>query len=143
MKYLKINNSYFQVTYITIYTYLQFNTFVSIRKVRVQRSEFPAVTICNLNAFDTASHNYSNWYINRILQERSISADLVPTNDQDAIDLIEDAHEVLKAAIISDQSLTRQQLKAIGYTLEVLLVSCYYNGVKCTTSDFTWFYSYE
>lgn len=79
----------------------------------------------------------------KVLQERSIPAYLVPTNDQDAIELIEDAHEVLKAAIVSDHNLTTAHLKNIGYKIETMLVSCYFDGTKCSTSDFTWFYSYK
>lgn len=131
------------MTYSTVASFLQFNTNVSVKKVRTESSEFPAVTFCNLNAFDVATHNFSGWYINKILQETGVRGHLVPTDEEDAIFLIEEAHEVLKAAIVSDSNLTIEHLKDIGYRLDTMLVSCYFDGVKCNSSDFTWSYSYE
>ena len=31
----------------------------------------------------------------------------------------------------------------MGYTLDDMLISCYFNGIQCNTSNFNWFYSYS
>ena len=116
---------------------------MSIEKVRLEEAEFPAVTICNLNAYDVASDEYSGTYINKVLSETGLRGHLVPADDEDAITLIEDANEVLKARIISDKNLTAENLQDIGFKMETMLISCFFNGVKCTANDFTWFYSYQ
>ncbi len=131
------------MTYTTTVTFLQFNTIVSIERVRLEEAEFPAVTFCNLNAFDVATHNFSGWYINRVLQEAGIRGELIPSDAEDAISLIEDCNEVLKARMMSDKDLTDQNLQDIGFKIETMLVSCYFNGQKCNSSDFTWSYSYQ
>jgi hypothetical protein len=122
--------------------YLQFGTTVSTEKIRIEEAEFPAVTICNLNAYDVASDELSGTYINKVLKETGLRGHLVPTDDEDAISLIEDANEVLKASIVSDKNLTTENLLDIGFKIETMLVSCYFNGEKCNASDFTWTYSY-
>ena len=123
--------------------YLQFGTTVSTEKIRIEEIEFPAVTICNLNAYDVASDELSGTYINKVLKEMGLRGHLVPTDDEDAISLIEDANEVLKATIVSDKNLTTENLQDIGFKIETMLVSCYFNGEKCNASNFTWFYSYQ
>ena len=133
----------FKVTYTTTLTFFEFGTIVSVKRVRLEEAEFPAVTFCNLNAFDVATNNFSGWYINKVLQEVGIRGDLIPTDSEDAISLIEEANEVLKARIIEDKNLTEQNLQDIGFKIETMLVSCYFNGQKCNTSDFTWSYSYQ
>ena len=122
--------------------YLQFGTTVSTEKIRIEEIEFPVVTICNLNAYDVASDELSGTYINKVLKETGLRGHLVPTDDEDAISLIEDANEVLKATIVSDKNLTTENLQDIGFKIETMLVSCYFNGEKCNASDFTWIYSY-
>ena len=73
----------------------------------------------------------------------NLSAYVTPSNDEDAIHLISEAHKILKASIISDTTLTKENKKEIGFTLETMLVSCYFDGVKCNVSDFTWSYNYD
>ncbi len=79
----------------------------------------------------------------KVLQAKGLKADLLPTESQDAISLINDASEVLKASIIANTSLTSDNLKDIGFTLDTMFVSCYFDGVKCSVADFTWSYSYQ
>ena len=79
----------------------------------------------------------------KVLQAKGLKADLLPTESQDAISLIDDASEVLKASIIANTSLTSDNLKDIGFTLDTMFVSCYFDGVKCSVADFTWSYSYQ
>ena len=124
-------------------TYTTTVIIVSVERVRLEEAEFPAVTFCNLNAFDVATHNFSGWYINKVLPEVGIRGDLVPTDSEDAISLIEDANEVLKARMMSDKDLTDQNLQDVGFKIETMLVSCFFNGQKCNSSDFTWYYSYQ
>ena len=131
------------MTYTTTVTFLEFDTIVSVEIVEITESEFPAVTFCNLNAYDVASDEFSGTYINKVLKETGLRGHLVPTDDEDAISLIEDANEVLKATIVSDKNLTTENLQDIGFKIETMLVSCYFNGEKCNASNFTWFYSYQ
>ena len=77
------------------------------------------------------------------MQAKGLDATLLPTESQDAISLIDDASEVLKASIIANTSLTNDNLKDIGFTLDTMWVSCYFDGVACNTTDFTWSYSYQ
>ena len=130
------------MTYTTTVSFLAFDKFVSVEIVEEEQSEFPAVTFCNLNSFDVSTHNFSGWYINKVLNETGMAGHLVPTDEQDAIFLIEESNEVLKARMIADKSLSTENLMDIGFKIETMLVSCYYNGVKCNASDFTWSYSY-
>jgi amiloride-sensitive sodium channel subunit gamma len=33
--------------------------------------------------------------------------------------------------------------KDVGYSLETMLISCFYNGIACNTSDFSLVFTYE
>ncbi len=50
----------------SISSYLKYETVVGIRRVKETEVEFPQVTICNLNAFDVGTDEFSGSYINRV-----------------------------------------------------------------------------
>ena len=61
-KFLK----YEKVSYNSVASYLSYGTSVSHIRVKEKVSEFPAVTICNLNSFDVGTSNFSGYYIIKV-----------------------------------------------------------------------------
>ena len=51
--------------------------------------------------------------------------------------------DFLKAQIIANSTASQTFLQSIGYSINDLLVSCYFNGLPCNSNDFTWFYDYN
>ena len=64
-------------------------------------------------------------------------------SDTYAITLVDEAASLLKAYVTADKTLNKTQLKTLGFSIDSLLVSCYYNKAKCNGSDFNWVRSNE
>ena len=79
----------------------------------------------------------------KVLQENKISPMIEVENGETTFDSVKVAANVLKSTIAADTNLTIDNLKSIGFTLETMLISCYFDGVRCYASDFTWFHSYQ
>ncbi len=134
---------YFKVTIGSIIAYFDYETVVGVRRIKEVQVEFPQVTICNLNAFDVGTDEFSGTYINRVLLKNNISPSITPTDSQSALDLVLTAANVIKSAIVADTNLTDASKQKIGFTMDTMLISCYFDGIKCNSSDFTWSHSYE
>jgi hypothetical protein len=91
------------------------------------------VTICNLVPFDT----YNNTLFESILLNNNISSKI------SALNKVNEMSELLKAHFLSNKhnNLTYAQLH--GFSLDTLLLSCNFNGIKCSASDFYQFYDYS
>ena len=52
---------------------------------------------------------------------------------------------LLKAIVMTEANFTAYNLtlQDVGFTLDTMLISCFYNGLKCSKSDFTYNYTYE
>lgn len=137
------------VTYCTfmsvnsVTSYFEYKTSVSLRRIFEKEVEFPAVTFCNLNAFDVATTQFSGDYLNEALNSHGISPIITVNENMNLLNRIKGINEILKATIKADKNLTYEELESIGFTFETMVLSCDYNGVECSREDFTWFHSYE
>ena len=79
-------------------------------------------------------------YINTVLSNNNIepTINITGVTDSYAIALVEDASSVIKSALTADKSLNETQLKIKGFSIDKMIVSCYFNKVKCTQYDFNW-----
>ena len=100
---------------------------------------FPAITICNLNAFDVTSNTGTGEAINNYLIQNQVSPDIVLDEGEFATVLVEEASSLLKASMTADRNLTRGELRRFGFSIYSMLVSCFFNGIQCSEDDFTWF----
>jgi hypothetical protein len=52
---------------------------------------------------------------------------------------------LLKAIVMSEVNFTafNLTLQDVGFTIDTMLISCFYNGDQCNKSDFTYFHTYE
>lgn len=102
------------------------------------KSEFPAVTICNQNVFDTASNNLVLTYLNAKLKQNNVSIDL-ESNTSRPIDKLRFILDVLRGAVLKEDNFNYYNLSSIydlGYSLESMLISCSYNYKQCYEHDF-------
>ncbi len=115
---------------------------MNLQSVRETKSDFPAVTVCNLNPFDIVTNKYAAKYIINTFQSNKISPLIVPTDNQTAINLVKIASTILKAYVLADNNLNASNLsrESLGFTMSTMLISCYFNGIQCSASDF---YLYE
>ena len=57
---------YYKVTYSSIASFFQYGTSVNVKRTKDDETEFPQVTICNLNSFDVGTSNLTGEYINKV-----------------------------------------------------------------------------
>lgn len=51
--------------------------------------------------------------------------------------------DVLKATAMSYITTNASYVTSLGYTLDDMLISCYFNGISCDSSDFYQIYTFE
>ena len=126
--------------------FLQQKTNTRVMKVYEPIHEFPSVTICNINPFNTYTTNTTD-YLMAILTEANftfpMNATLASTT---AIQLTLKAMAALKTGL-NDRyykgEISKTDLKGLGFSIDDLLVSCSYMGMECYGSDFKYSYSYD
>ena len=121
---------------------MSFNTVINFNTKIETPAEFPAVTICNLNPFDMGTNAETGVYINKKLLLNNISPSINVSANDTGISLVKQAANMLKASVIADK-LNDTYKRSLGFTIETMLVSCFYNGVPCYASNFRWFWSFD
>lgn len=99
--------------------------------------DFPVVTVCNLNAFDKRN---AKSYMNQVLARNNISYE----RDRSLINITPtEVNNLIKASIIGNKNLTREDIINIGFKIDYMLLTCYFNNVPCNQSDFRWLYDFD
>jgi hypothetical protein len=57
------------------------------------------------------------------------------TTDQ-AVVKVTAASDIIKASLTSDTNLTWAKRKNYSFTMDTMLVSCFFNDIQCSASDF-------
>lgn len=124
--------------------YYHYNVVVKYENVIDAPASFPAVTFCNLNPFDLASDASTGKYISQVLKNHNLSAISILNGKQNSTQIADRASAILKSNVVADSRwLNASEIENLGYSLDQMLISCYFNGIECNASDFTWLRSYE
>ncbi|CAF0708689.1 unnamed protein product [Brachionus calyciflorus] len=122
---------------IIIQDFLQFDVLINQQVVTDSPIEFPAVTVCNLNPFDRRN---AQAYIDKTLEKNKISY----VNDINKIDINPKlVNTLIKSSIKGDSNLTSKSIENIGFHIDYMLLTCYFNDVPCNNSDFIWRYDFD
>jgi hypothetical protein len=120
--------------------YLEYKVNVNIVIIYESPTKFPAVTICNLNPFKKQT---AQRYINRFLSQNNLtyvsSLQNLPPN-QHAMNLSSTVQELIRASTATE--LSPEARKYVGFDIEDILISCTFNGVPCSSYNFSWTQSY-
>lgn len=118
-------------------SYFSFGVLISIKVLEKTPVDFPAVTVCNLNPLD---RRYSQNYIDKIFEKHNLTY----LNNISLVDLNLNAIKYLiKANINSDKNLTMEIKRSFGFEISFMLLTCFFNGIKCNSSDFIWTYDFD
>jgi hypothetical protein len=132
-----------------VINYFKYEVTINYQSVVESPVEFPAVTVCNLNPFNTANQANTSVYLANILTEKGISAEAfssrlnATSTTAKSMFVVSHASNLLKAAIMNDKSLSASGREMLSFTLGSMLISCYFNGVECNETDFSWLWSFE
>ena len=93
----------------------------------------------NLNSFDT-SNSGSYDHLNNTISSLNIS---YKDKDESYISTFTQLTKLIKANARSDKNSNPDTIKSYGFSLNSMLISCYFDSKKCSVSDFTYYYTYE
>lgn len=118
----------------SILSYYEFDVTTKIRVLHEYRAVFPTVTICNLNQFTT---NYSLEYLRNVANGLNLSHvfDEKPEN----ISMMDIAN-IYTLGTSQIKQLSINSTKKLGYSIDQILISCYFSQKECTPEDFIWYY---
>ena len=123
------------ITVLNVLDYFAFNVLVNIQMVDDYESEFPAVSICNLNSIDfsvestrKAIDNYLQTNVG--LRNGSYLSDEV-TNST--------LNSAFCKKSVADAIRRIPNFNSYGFTIEKMLISCSYDNKPCSMSDFVVF----
>lgn len=121
-------------------------TATSITQMYEPNHDFPIVTICNLNAFNTYNLTTIN-YLADIIRQENISYPFNATlANMSARELVNDAMKVIRTVLVHRVAvgeISEEFLRSLGFSVETLLVSCYFIGVECSAKDFKFSRNYD
>ena len=123
----------YNCTNLTI-SFFNYDVLINMEFKTEMPTDFPAVTICNLNPIDRTK---ARTYINQVLN----ASDLNYVRNTFLIDI--DPSTVLnlvKSSIISDLNLNYSNF---GFSLDYMMLTCQFNGYSCNKSDFITTYNYD
>jgi hypothetical protein len=113
-----------------IMSYLQYDITTTSRTIYETPSVFPKVTFCNLNPFTTLN---SLSYVNQVFSD-SMLTNLSYLSKSYAVAPINLGIQ----GLISQKS--SETKKALGHSLDDVLIGCKFNYQECTSADFSWEY---
>lgn len=123
--------------------YLEYGTVASVSKYLATVQTFPAVTICNVAALDFSNPNTSS-YAKAILTIEHLNSTIVPNSNEYSIYLVRKYMSIIKSNSLSNvNGGSSTYIKNLGFTIDSMLISCYFNGDACSSADFYFYYSYE
>ena len=113
---------------------------VALDRVQESPSTFPAVTICNLQAFDASKPQVVD-ELNALLSASGSQSTInSSSNASSMIDQVNAAFGYLKTKVRANVSSLAPRY---GFDLNSILISCFFDGQSCNASDFTPFYLYD
>ena len=140
--------SYCAYTIVTCFLqYYKYGVVVEVTDIQTLPAPFPAVTICNINPFN---EEYAQAELLRLDSKASCFLPSSGISFEDCVDeddpqmAFKDLIDQFSRTIANDEYYTYNNLLYIGYQLQAdMLVSCEYNGVACTATDFKTFWNYR
>lgn len=115
----------------SILAYLKYEVDTKVRHTYEYPSYFPAITICNLNYFQT---NESKYFLKDVGNSMNIS-----NNKNTNWYLLRKYLELAKSIVI-EKGLNQSEIQKLGYKINQMVITCYFNQKLCDLeSDFIWF----
>ena len=124
--------SYLTVT--AALAYFDYNVLVSFNLIREFNAEFPAVTFCNLNPVNYYKHPEF------IKEVEDLYLSLLKEELRNQTDILDHMCDKSTKYFLKQQFTNNLVNENYLYTLESMLISCYFNQKPCSIKDF---YHYE
>ena len=135
--------------YRSVNDYLQYDVVTKIKEYSELPTDFPAITICNLNPLlSENSYSILQPYLKEItinidpyVDETNLTVSQIQSLSSSYEDLLSAKTFALNDAM--DPSFNDSNRAALGLDFGKSLIYCKYNGKLCNETDFNWYYMYE
>lgn len=109
-----------------------------LRVINEYPTYFPVITLCNLNYFTS---NYSIDFLKAAAMSNNLP-DIFNSSAYEPSEFYQLQYTYLFTgyASVVDQNLTREEIENLGYSMEDMLLSCSFDTVSCSYTDFAWFF---
>ncbi|CAF0735692.1 unnamed protein product [Brachionus calyciflorus] len=129
--------------YDALTNFFSYPSSVNIDFMQLQLEDFPAVTFCNLNPFDSSSVSVKK-YLEQSLEKNGLSSVIKGDESKSAIYQVNTAMKVLRANSMFDSKFNKSLIpKELNFNLESMMISCSFNGQTCTKDDFDNYRTFE
>ena len=118
----------------SIKDYLQYPVVTTVEVYNEVFSPFPAISICNLNTFQTPE---GVAFVKQLLEANNLSSYLNATTLKDS-NLYSEIREILY--FLNANAYINPNRRNFSYPLDQIMTSCRYNFITCTPDEFEWFY---
>jgi len=118
--------------------YFEYKSKTDLQFLPDYQSKFPAFTICDSAAIrsDRLQRPFIDYLYNH---------SLIASNNYSQTLSVTISYEVYAfiLTLLNNNDVPQEDLVGLTYTLDIMLLSCTYNGKECNESEFVWFYSYS
>ena len=111
--------------------YLAFRVLQNVELVSDYESEFPAITICNLNSMDLSSQSTRNAFDSYLLNQASLNGSYLSKQATNAT-----LNPGFCKKSIADAIRRIPGFNGYGFTLDKMYMSCTYDNKPCSINDF-------
>jgi hypothetical protein len=129
---------------VQIENYFKYSVITTSTVINEAPTQFPAISICNLNSFD---YNVLQDTIQKILSDRNLTKYKTNMNANDYTDFITKQIKInLQMAVdtmVSNSSdNSESKITYYGFWFEQMVITCKYQGIQCTKQDFYQYHNY-
>lgn len=118
--------------------YFKFDTIITYEIKSDSSSEYPAITVCNLNPVDISASDFNREYLKNVYISNNLSLRVDAGNDS-AFYAVRLYNDLQKSAITANKTLNKTMQYNLGFALDDMLISCFFDGNKCSSNDFYWY----
>ena len=121
-----------------VLNYLKHDVVTKVRQTNEFPTYFPAITICNLNYFQT---DYSKVFLQNVATNYDLPNIFDPNafNDSDYLTLMNYFSTLGEIAVV-EQNLNQSEIQKLGYSIDEFLLNCQFSQNYCDHSEFAWFF---
>ena len=138
--FLSFSSFTFFILVSNVIAYYQYETTTSFQIINEQPSLFPAITICDSNAFTTKKAE--SLILN--MSKEFYGIDLTKLPFSKYYDYVTGNLTQVVKSYVSDPKYGDENRQQLGFNLSQLMTSCVFNQVSCNfNEDFHWFFHYD
>lgn len=123
---------------LNLIAYFEYTSKTDLQFLDDYQSIFPAFSVCNTGVLrsDRLVRPFIDYLYNQsLIASNNYSQTLSPA--------LASKVGAFLLTLVNNDGIPQEELVGLTYSLDIMLLSCAYNGKECNQSDFLWFYSYN